>query len=297
MRWANYFYWSKSQRRGLLLLISCIFLLFLVITLSYFTKEPNLEIIKNEDFLAYNSFIHSIHKQRKKVFYKKRKKQKIHLFYFDPNKADSLQFIRLGLQGYIIHNILQYRRNKGVFRSPYSFSRIYGLKKTKFLKLLPYLKIEKKSFYKKHSFKNKDTLVYPSKYTTYIKIELNKADTITLKKIPGIGSGIAKMILSYRKKLGGYSQVKQLKEINYVADSLLKWFVVCIPPKRLLFINKFSLEHLRSHPYLNFYQAKVIINYRKKYGPLKTLKSLSLYEEFNKTDFKRLRPYVNFESY
>jgi DNA uptake protein ComE-like DNA-binding protein len=46
------------------------------------------------------------------------------------------------------------------------------------------------------------------------------------------------------------------------------------------------------HPYINFYQAKVIVEYRKKKGNIKSLKQLSLYEEFTPADFERLEPYV-----
>ena len=38
-------------------------------------------------------------------------------------------------------------------------------------------------------------------------------------------------------------------------------------------VNQLSLTELRKHPYLNFYQAKEIVNYRRTHGPLKVLKS------------------------
>ena len=48
-------------------------------------------------------------------------------------------------------------------------------------------------------------------------------------------------------------------------------------------------------PYLNFYQSKVIVEHRKKYGKLKSLSQLSLYEEFTEKDFERLSPYISFD--
>ena len=60
-------------------------------------------------------------------------------------------------------------------------------------------------------------------------------------------------------------------------------------------LNKAGIERLRAHPYINFYQAKVIVEYRKKKRTLKSLKQLSLYEEFTTQDLERISHYVCFE--
>ena len=60
---------------------------------------------------------------------------------FDPNTADSVLLRQLGLPVYIVRNILKYRAKGGVFRSPESFSRIYGLKEEVYQKLKPYITI------------------------------------------------------------------------------------------------------------------------------------------------------------
>ena len=52
------------------------------------------------------------------------------------------------------------------------------------------------------------------------------------------------------------------------------------------------MERMIRHPYINYYQAKVIIEYRKKKGVLKNLKQLSLYEEFTPADLERIEPYI-----
>ncbi|EKC54292.1 hypothetical protein LEA_15930 [human gut metagenome] len=69
----------------------------------------------------------------------------------------------------------------------------------------------------------KDTLA-AYKYPEGTLVDLSEADTTELKKIPGIGSGIARMIVAYRKRLGGFYDTVQLKEVNYVDEDMLKWF-------------------------------------------------------------------------
>ena len=75
----------------------------------------------------------------------------------------------------------------------------------------------------------------------------------------------------------------------------VKWFKLEETPVRRLEINKSGLDKLRSHPYINFYQAKVIVEHRRKKGPIKSLSQLALYEEFTEKDLKRLSAYISFD--
>ena len=120
------------------------------------------------------------------------------------------------------------------------------------------------------------------KYKTGTILDLNCADTTELKKIPGIGSGIARLIVGYRQRLGGFYQIEQLKDINLDTQQLQAWFSI-----DLTNVHRINLN--------NFYQAKAIVEYRKKKGSLTSLKPFSLYEEFTKADLERISHYVCFE--
>ena len=238
-------------------------------------------------------------KESLRYSYDKPKRIEVVLAAFDPNSADSIEFLQRGLPPFIAHTILQYRRAGGKFRTADDFSRVYGLSSEKFNMLKPYIQISE-AFRRKqdtlHFIKKaeKDTLaVY--KYPEGTLVDLNEADTTELKKIPGIGSGIARMIVAYRKRLGGFYDMAQLKEVNYVDEDMLRWFKLGNAPIHRINANKAGLDKLRSHPYMNFYQAKVIIEYRRKKGKLKSLSQLSLYEEFTEKDLERLSHYLAFD--
>jgi len=129
-------------------------------------------------------------------------------------------------------------------------------------------------------------------------IELNTADSTLLKKIPGIGSSFAKRIISYKNILGGYHRVEQLQEVYGMYEELYEQIVpyIEINPNEIsrIAINSSSLDKLRAHPYLNFYQAKAIIEMRKKKGKVEKIEELKLLEEFSEEDIARVLPYLEF---
>lgn len=127
-------------------------------------------------------------------------------------------------------------------------------------------------------------------------IWLNQADTALLMRIPGIGTALSQAITAYRHRLGGFITPDQVLEVNGVAASVLPYLRVKDPNEvERLRINRLSVEKLRKHPYLNFYQARAIAEYRRKYGPLKSIRQLSLLREFTEADFNRLEPYLRYD--
>ena len=53
-------------------------------------------------------------------------------------------------------------------------------------------------------------------------VELNMADTTTLKKVPGIGPVFANRIVKYRNLLGGFYAVSQLREVYGIDEETIK---------------------------------------------------------------------------
>ena len=88
----------------------------------------------------------------------------------------------------------------------------------------------------------KDTIPYIPKYEEGTIVDLNKADTSILKRIPGIGSTLARMIVVYRQRLGGFYDVSQLQEVPHVGVELNKWFVVTPAGLHKIQVNSASLR-------------------------------------------------------
>ena len=235
------------------------------------------------------------------------KPRKAELFPFDPNTADSAQLLRLGLRPWQVHNISRYRAAGGVFRQPSDFARLYGLTLKQYRQLEPYIRIKERFkeehqlaanyFYAYEPVEERDTVRYPIKLQPEERVILNIADTMTLRKVPGIGSHFARKIVEYRQRLGGYYRVQQLMEITNFPETAVAFFI--IPDSTLPFhrlnVNRLSLNELERHPYINFYQARAIIDFRRLYGRIESLQQLKLDRNFPPEAIERLEPYVDYE--
>jgi DNA uptake protein ComE-like DNA-binding protein len=137
------------------------------------------------------------------------------------------------------------------------------------------------------------------KFSEGTVVELNAADTITLKKIPGIGSSFAKRIVKYRDLLGGYYSVTQLSEVYGIDEekyyALSHWFTVDASLIKKLNVNELNFDELNKHPYIDYKQAKIISQLVRKKGKLTGWDDLRLLEEFSESDRIKLQSYLSFE--
>lgn len=239
-------------------------------------------------------------------------------FYFDPNTADSTQLLRLGLAPYQVRNIYRYRAAGGVYSCKEDFAKLYGLTKGDYDRLSPYIHIADE-FKPASEFVSKDHisstiskgrgnapsinmkkddngLVCRYKLKEGETVSINAADTSTYQKVPGIGSYFAKQIVRYGKQLGGYYSKEQLLEIDGFPEEALKYFNIeeSADGIKKIKINKLSLSELRRHPYINFYQAREIIDYHRKNGPLKSVADMQFFTTFTSMEIQRLAPYLEF---
>nr|WP_308570538.1 helix-hairpin-helix domain-containing protein [uncultured Prevotella sp.] len=233
--------------------------------------------------------------------------QGLQLAPFDPNTADSTQLLHLGLAPWQVRSLYHYRAKGGIFRKPSDFARLYGLTKKQFRTLAPYIRISDDyapaaGLYPQtgnrspEDLKHEDTIhySYPVKLKLGQQISLNASDTSSLQKIPGIGSAYARAIINYRNRLGGFYSVKQIEEIGGVPPEAEKYLKVSPSGIHRLKINQLTVNQLRRHPYINFYQARTIYDYRRLHGPIKNLNQLANDRDFPPAEIARLAPYIDY---
>lgn len=228
-------------------------------------------------------------------------------FAFDPNTADSTQLLRLGLQPWQVRNIYKYRSRGGIYRRKEDFARLYGLTVKQYRELEPYIRIssdylpaatlvdQRRQRDSSHAagdtLRHRDNWRYPVKIKPGEHIELNTTDTAQLMKVPGIGSYYAREIVRHGRRLGGYVSVDQLDEIEDFPQDAKPYFTVHGSPQKLN-VNKLTLQQLRRHPYINYYQARAIVEYRRLHGAITSLQQLATLRDFPPEAISRLEPYV-----
>lgn len=310
----DFLYIQRNDRQALLAILS---ILAIILLLIFFIGGTPSEEEKSKT----DSINHTLSAQatpEKPVYYKEQGAIK-EAFPFDPNTADSTTLKRLGLSSWQIKSILHYRAKGGVFSRPSDFARVYGMTKRQYEALASFIRIADEyrpasDFYGNEPYyqnRRKAELngqkgnsagsqtaekVYniPHKLKAGEKVNVNSADTTELMMIPGIGSYYAKSVIRYRDRLGGFVSTQQLQEIEDFPESALAYISIDEQHVNKLDLNHLTLNELKRHPYLNFYQAKAICDYRRMHGPLKSLEQLRSLKDFPSDEIERLKPYVSF---
>lgn len=297
MKLRDFFYFNRSDRAVLLF-----FLLLAVVSCSlifFLGGDEGMTQVDEKDTVFVQKQAVSSVSPRTNPQYIQAETRQVERFVFDPNTADSTEFLRLGLQYWQVRNIYKYRAAGGVYRRPQDFARLYGLTQKQYRELEPYIRISRDyapaaELFAEEKHEPRDTTHrYPVKLKPTEHLDLNLADTSALKRVPGIGSYFARRIVGYRQRLGGFYHVKQLLEIEDFPEAAISYFHISGAIHKIN-VNKLKLNELKRHPYINYYQAKDIMDYRRLHGPLTSLNELKLLQDFTPKDIERLNHYVEF---
>ena len=150
----------------------------------------------------------------------------------------------------------------------------------------------------KRGFSN-DSIV-PRAYNPVFKrsrmVELNSADTLELRALPAIGPFLARKIVEYREKLGGYYSPEQLLEVYRLSpgklDTIRPFLVIDTTLVRRINVNSVSLDELLMHPYLSRSQARGLVAYRQKHGPFARPEDLRKCLLIDENTYEKLQDYV-----
>lgn len=131
-----------------------------------------------------------------------------------------------------------------------------------------------------------------------LTIELNSADTSELQKLYGIGPVFANRIVKYRQLLGGYVRREQLMEVYGMDaeryDGIADNITVDTSLAKKLDINNASIAELRQHPYIDYYQAKAIVDFRRQGNQFSKQSDLLLVNLMDEETVTKLQGYIQF---
>lgn len=307
----NYLTFSKSERVGIIILISIIFGLILLPRLFPGDIEP---LSKDLVFKAeVDKFIKSVKNQSENESvssdtyysrnYSSSKDKRFNPFNFDPNTTTLNEWVKMGFTNRQAEVILKYRNKGGSFNKKEDFKKLYIIDDETYRIFEPYINISKDRE-KTYSEVNESStqLEYNDKKERVISkresvIEINAADSVELLKIRGVGPVFASRIIKYRTKLGGFYSVDQLREV-YGMDSVRLAGIydqIAIDSSKIKKIqfNKANLADLRKHPYIDYYTAKALLDKRIQTGGFTDYRLIKSILDRKTGLFFKLKPYIS----
>ena len=206
---------------------------------------------------------------------------------FNPNQYQLSDWMALGLSEKQSQAVLNFVK-RGIY-SNRSLQKIYALPQQAYhlLKDSTYYEIEQRSYESKEG-----------QHSPEVKplLEINSASRDELMGLSGIGVFYAKQIIKYRDELGGFRFKEQLLEVWKMRletyEKVLPQIYFDTSKINKINLNSCSVEILKSHPYLDYYQANSVFKMRQQKGRYISFDELLESKLIDEEQYKRILPYL-----
>ena len=310
----SFFSFSRREQYGIMILLS---LILLTITINFFIQKKTPSIVdettlsqweeevkafqeQQEISAKYNDSLRMAHRKgnhydnqyQTKTYekYQTTAKKFPAPFPFNPNNTGKNDFVKLGFSEKQAESIIKYRDKGAVFKNKSDFKKVFVVSDEMYAHLEAFITLpdEEKTTVADN---NK-----PSPIQETMLIELNAADTTALEKINRIGTSLAKRIVEYRQKLGGFYSVEQLLELNGVNEErfsdIAPYLVVDRGKIVKLDLNKSSFKDFTRHPYFEQYIVKAIFEYKDKNGLFSSVDDIRKIPLIYNDLYNKINPYL-----
>jgi competence ComEA-like helix-hairpin-helix protein len=325
----DHFGFSQIEARGfiVLILIMLIFLLTPLLLKSFFLEAKYSPEDYQKDLAMLNEAIKEFElaTQEKDSTYEENSSNSFlaetesnfenQLFAFNPNELNVAQWKILGLKPYLAERIVKYRNKGGSFKIKSDLMKIYGFPENLYQRLYAYIQLpekhEPKAMEKEYKqekteinttsekIDNKESKPNFKEKFVIQPFDINTADTSELKQIKGIGAVLSERIIKFRDNLGGFYSIEQLKEVYGLKEDVYqelekyartsKGFEV----KRIN-INTADVNTLKTHPYIGYKNAQIIVNYRQQHGKFANTEDLLKTKSIDEAQLNKLKMYLIF---
>lgn len=150
-------------------------------------------------------------------------------------------------------------------------------------------------------YPSRDSFPRRNFYTRAVKkienVEINSADSAAWEALPGIGPVLAVRIIKFRDKLGGFLSIEQVREVYGIQDSTFQlissYLKIGKASVHKININTASKEELKSHPYIRWQLANMIVDYRNQHGNFASLDDLKKLQQMTDEVLAKMVPYLS----
>ncbi len=129
-------------------------------------------------------------------------------------------------------------------------------------------------------------------------IEINSADSATLRKVRGIGEKTVVAVMQYRKLLGGFAKKEQIAELKCVSSENFERIceqIYCDSCKiSKIDINFAAAKDFECHPYMTRKAVKLITERRESKGGWNSIEEMIEENIFTEEQARAIAPYLLF---
>tara|TARA_B110000046_G_scaffold185987_1_gene231057 strand:- start:995 stop:1888 length:894 start_codon:yes stop_codon:yes gene_type:complete len=289
----SHFWYNKSQRNGIFLLVLLILLLQTFIYTDVFSSGK-INDVNQPELLAFQSQIDSL-----KAIEIENRKPKI--YPFNPNYITDYKGEQLGMSLMEIDRLLAFRKTNKFVNSKNEFQKVTKVSDSLLDKISTYFKFP--DWVVKRSEQNAKSSITSTKVkNSYLKktistIDINKATAEDFKTISGIGPAFSERIIKYRSKLQGFSFESQINEVwgldKEVVEKVVSIFKIIEKPTiKKVNVNTVTFKELLINPYIDYELCKKIFNYRDEVAELQDISELKNIDDFPLKLYDRIVLYL-----
>lgn len=199
-KWKDTFHFIQSERRGVFVLASFLFLLLIINALLDRFYTPT-----KTNFAPFKKAIAAFEAERKLAV----KETILQPFLFNPNTASKKELVNLGLDNILSERIINYRKKGGRFIEKEDLQKIYGLGKKDYKRLSPFIRITKRS----PNIKKESKPAY----------QLHPFNPNTVSRDALLSMGVSpkavQQWLNYRSKGGRFKQKEEVRKIYALTNN------------------------------------------------------------------------------
>jgi DNA uptake protein ComE-like DNA-binding protein len=288
----SHFWYNKSQRNGVFLLVIIILLLQVLINVDVFYSDEVIDTNQTE-LLAFQNQIDSL----KAIEIEKRKPK---IYPFNPNYITDYKGAQLGMSLQEIDRLLAFRKTNKFINSKKEFQKVTKVSDALLDKISSNFKFP--DWVVKRTQQKLNPSLQRTKQPVYNKqvlstTDINKATAKDFKTISGIGVAFSERIIKYRSKLQGFSFESQVDEVwgldKKLAEKLVSTFKIIEKPRiKKRNVNTVTFKELLRNPYIDYELCKNIFNYRDEVAELQDISELKNIKNFPLDLYDRIVLYL-----
>ena len=287
----SHFWYTKSQRNGILFLLASI--IGLQLLFHFINFGDNGLVTPNQAKMSF--YQHQLDSLKKISLEDK----KYTIYPFNPNYISDHKGYQLGMKIKEIDRLLAHRNKRLFVNSAKEFQEVTKISDSRLQAISPYFKfpewVQKKNREKEERFTvTTKTKKYISDITSS---DINEATPYDFTLVKGVDEYLSERIIKYRSKLQGFSFPEQLFEVwgleKEVADNILQVFSIQKKPRiTKVNVNTASFKEVLSNPYIDYELCVQIFGYKDEVAELQSISEIKNIEGFPIEKYDRIVLYL-----